>query len=179
MTGASRTLLCSIVVNCIAVSARGGVGQYVARFRIRGGGSLFYRGVNQASSRRVWSESGCALTRRAAVAHCTEAGGESIRHVVRAGVHDFRRVKSTQSGHRRSLVGGHFRANQVRNCDGRDDQNDRHDDHQLDKRKAFLLVTHVYPFSFDSVAWSTLFVVALLIPTAGILDAKLYPVENI
>src|SRR5260370_14777014 len=134
---------------------------------------------NQASRRRVWRESGCAQTSSAGVGQCVEAVGESIRSVVRAGVHDFRRVKSTQSSHRRSFVGGHFRANQVRNCDGRDDQNDRHDDQQLDKREAFLLVTHVYPFSLDSVAWSTVFVVALLMPTAGILDAKLYPVENI
>jgi len=35
------------------------------------------------------------------------------------------------------LVRGHTGPEQVRNGDGRDDQNDRHDDQQLDKRETF------------------------------------------
>src|SRR5579862_3553471 len=51
----------------------------------------------------------------------------------------------------RSLVRSNFGAKQVGNRDGRDDQNDRHDDQQLDKRKALLFLVHCFSLKQISV----------------------------
>src|SRR5438132_5912858 len=55
-------------------------------------------------------------------------------------VRDFRRGDRTERTNCGRFVCCHFRLNQVRDCDGRDDQNDRHDDQQFDKRKALLFL---------------------------------------
>src|SRR5579885_497172 len=52
----------------------------------------------------------------------------------------FARVDRTDGTNSRGLIGGHLGLEQVWNCDGRDDQNDRHDDQQLDKRETLLLL---------------------------------------
>src|SRR5579862_2479448 len=54
----------------------------------------------------------------------------------------------------RSLVRSNLSAKQVGNCDGRDDQNDRHDDQQLDKRKALFFLVHCFSLKQISVLQS-------------------------
>ena len=51
-------------------------------------------------------------------------------------------VDRTDRTNRGSFVGRHTRPEQVRYCDGCDDQNDRHDKQQLNEREAFLRSTH-------------------------------------
>src|SRR2546430_1887486 len=73
---------------------------------------------------------------------CAEVG-QSSRETetrTRGRKSDFRRGDRTERTNRGRFVCCHFRLNQVRDCDGRDDQNDRHDDQQFDKRKALLFV---------------------------------------
>src|SRR5580700_8447785 len=54
-----------------------------------------------------------------------------------------RSVDGTNRTDRRRLIGRHAGAQQVRNCDGRDNQNDRDDDQQFDQRESLLIPFHV------------------------------------
>src|SRR5579862_5735925 len=51
----------------------------------------------------------------------------------------------------RSLVRGNLGAEQVGNCDSRDDQDNRHDDQQFDQRKALLFLVHCFSLKQISV----------------------------
>jgi hypothetical protein len=59
-----------------------------------------------------------------------EAGGVSIGPSRL--VDDLRCYDGANSAHRGSFIGRHARPKQVRNCNGRDDQNNGYDDQQLD-----------------------------------------------
>src|SRR5579871_230152 len=53
-------------------------------------------------------------------------------------------VDGAQRTYGRRLIGRNLRAQQVRDGDGRDNQDDRHDDQELDQREAFLFVSHKF-----------------------------------
>ena len=50
----------------------------------------------------------------------------------------FRGIDRSDGGHRGRLVGGHARAQQIRNCDRGNDENNSDYDQEFDQRKAFL-----------------------------------------
>src|SRR5207302_8008654 len=71
--------------------------------------------------------------------------GQRVRKAERGtsrGERDFASRQSAERADCRSFVRRHLGLNQVRNCDSRDDQNDRHDDQQFDKRETLLLLLH-------------------------------------
>src|SRR5208337_2323086 len=63
----------------------------------------------------------------------------AIRPRVQIVIGHFARIDVAQGGDRRSLVRRYLGANKGWDCNGRDDQNDRHDNQQFDKRKTLLL----------------------------------------
>src|SRR6266581_927731 len=65
---------------------------------------------------------------------------------VGGGIGHLRRIEGADGTHRRSLIGRNPRPQQVRDGNRRDDQNNRHDDQQLDQRKALLFAHVILPF---------------------------------
>src|SRR5204863_218666 len=55
-------------------------------------------------------------------------------------IRHFRGADGANRAHSGGFIGCDFRTQQVRNGDGRDDQNDRHNDQQFDKRETLLLL---------------------------------------
>src|ERR1700730_2592441 len=89
--------------------------------------------IDQASGSRTGS--GATCSRRAQVGQRC-----SIARSISTGISDLCSVDGAQRTDCGSFVGRHFGAQQVRNGDGRDDQNERHNDEQLDKRETLLLL---------------------------------------
>src|SRR5215472_5404743 len=104
----------------------GNVGEFVTALH-RGGHT---QNVIQNARARAVAGSRAQQSKRVGITEVRALRGE--RH--QTGVD---RVQRTNG---RRFVGRHLRLQQVRNCDGRDDQNDRHDDQQLDKRETLLLL---------------------------------------
>src|SRR6266478_5282292 len=92
--------------------------------------------VNQASPSRSCTSRRCAGSSRAAKGSNVSKPDRRISGLKG----HFRGIDGAESTYTRSLVRGHTGPEQVRNSDGRDDQNDRHDDQQFDKRETLLLL---------------------------------------
>src|SRR6266849_1061746 len=84
---------------------------------------------------------------------------------VGGGVSDASRVDRPQRANRRRFVRRHLRTQQVGDGNRRDDQNDRHDDQKLDKRKTLLPVPHTLSFDFYTSTRDTRLIEATAVPT--------------
>jgi hypothetical protein len=112
------------VSNCSAADDRTGRGKGVARLVTTAKNRIDQASLsNRGYEARNASARGAAeIPDRRRVARIRVAGR----------VGNFRSVNRADRTNRRRLVGRHFGAEEVRDCDGRDDQNDRHDDQKLD-----------------------------------------------
>src|SRR5712692_1331071 len=81
------------------------------------------------------------------------------------GVSDASRVTRPQRANRRRFVRCHLRTQQVGEGNRRDDQNDRHDDQKLDKRKTLLPVPHTLSFDFYTSTRNTRLIEATAVPS--------------
>src|SRR5580698_1268289 len=95
---------------------------------------------------RVQNASRCR--RGGARKRTTEIGNRSREALSpRGGVGNFRGYDGADRTYGGRFIGRDAGAKQVRNCDGRDDQNDCHDDQQFDKRKTLLILLHCFGIS--------------------------------
>src|SRR5215469_1240186 len=94
--------------------------------------SVAQKRVNQAGRAR------CCVRARRGPAERLQV--DCVTGSPRRGIGHFRRADRAHRTHCRGFVGRDLRAQQVRNCDRRDDQNDRYDDQQFDKGKTLLLL---------------------------------------
>src|SRR5277367_817926 len=82
--------------------------------------------------RQDWINQTCRCSSRGARIRTTQiCNGGSKSSSPRGGIGYFSSDNRTHGTDRRRFIGGDAGAKQVRNCDGRDDQNNRHDDEQL------------------------------------------------
>src|SRR5262249_10878860 len=145
------------------------------------GSSATADGVRQAAvdqARRSANRTGSrANGSRSARTQVGKIQGKADRRI-RSGVRNFSGVDAADRAGSRRFVRRDAGAKQVRDRDGGDDQNDRHDDQKFDKRETFLL-SHGAPsgaFALKIVKTSGV-VMAILLPFAEGLCTKGIP-EN-
>src|SRR3984885_2318050 len=107
-------------------------------------GSGHESGVNQVRRGGGWRRRGAQIRQLGGIV--SVGGGKCHR----------RSVQCTKRTNRGRFVSGHFRTQQVRDGDRRDDQNNCNYDQQLDQRKTFLLLPHFFNSSDDDIQFYSL-----------------------